>query len=117
MATRAKIGMVLEDYTVKSVYHHWDGYPEWLGRILKENYKTKEDVNALLEGGDISCIRSDVDWNGNDLPVQAPLYYKDRGDKDCGYVVEPATEFSKCERGEEYIYVFQNGHWNCHRAR
>ena len=35
MATRSRIGIQLADESVLSVYHHWDGYPEWLGRILR----------------------------------------------------------------------------------
>ena len=31
MGTRARIGLELKDGSVLSVYHHWDGYPEWLG--------------------------------------------------------------------------------------
>ena len=41
MATRARIGLELKDGSVLSVYHHWDGYPEWLGRILKTHYNGK----------------------------------------------------------------------------
>ena len=34
MATRARLGYVLSDDSIVSVYHHWDGYPEWLGVTL-----------------------------------------------------------------------------------
>jgi hypothetical protein len=36
MATRSRIGIELKNGSVLSVYHHWDGYPEWLGRILED---------------------------------------------------------------------------------
>ena len=35
MATRARIGLKLEDGSIISAYHHWDGYPEWLGVTLR----------------------------------------------------------------------------------
>ena len=35
MATRARIGLKLDDGSIISAYHHWDGYPEWLGVTLK----------------------------------------------------------------------------------
>ena len=35
MATRSRIGIELNDGSILSAYHHWDGYPQWLGRILK----------------------------------------------------------------------------------
>jgi hypothetical protein len=36
MATRSRIGIQLKDKSVLSVYCHWDGYPEWNGKKLKE---------------------------------------------------------------------------------
>jgi len=35
MATRSRIGIQVND-SVVSVYHHWDGYPEGLGKYLTE---------------------------------------------------------------------------------
>ena len=40
MATRSRIGIQLKDNSILSVYHHWDGYPEWLGRILLTQYNS-----------------------------------------------------------------------------
>ena len=47
MSTRSRIGIKLEDGSILSAYHHWDGYPEWLGRILKQHYNTNEKVAEL----------------------------------------------------------------------
>ena len=44
------------------VYHHWDGYPEWLGRILTTHYNTKEKVAELIDGGDMSSCWNDTVW-------------------------------------------------------
>ncbi len=54
MATRSRIGIELKDGSVLSAYHHWDGYPEWLGRILTTHYNSKDKVSALIDGGDMS---------------------------------------------------------------
>ena len=51
MATRSRIGLLIGDESVVSVYHHWDGYPEWLGVYLRQNYTTKEQIKELLDGG------------------------------------------------------------------
>ena len=59
MSTNARIGIKLEDGSILSAYHHWDGYPEWLGRILKQEYNTKEKVAELLDGGNMSSCWSD----------------------------------------------------------
>ncbi len=56
MATRARLGLKLEDGSILSVYHHWDGYPEWLGVTLKERYNTKEKIAELIDGGNMSSV-------------------------------------------------------------
>ena len=57
MGTRSRIGIQLSDDSILSVYHHYDGYPEWLGRILQTHYNTSELVSELIDGGDMStCL-------------------------------------------------------------
>ena len=101
MATRSRIGIQLNDNSVLSVYHHWDGYPEWLGRILKTHYNTKEKVADLIDGGDMSSCWADEIW-GKKLPQgeYAPEYYSARGE-DC----PPRYDQTRDEflsNGEEY---------------
>ena len=79
MATRSRIGLQLADGNILSVYHHWDGYPEWLGVTLNEKFNTREKVAELIDGGDISCCDSDSDWNLNKVENHVQ-YYNDRGD-------------------------------------
>ena len=80
MATRARIGLRLAGDAILSVYHHWDGYPTWLGVHLRQKYTTREKVAELLDGGDISCIDSDTDWNLEKVENHVQ-YYNDRGEK------------------------------------
>ena len=54
MGTRARIGIELKNGSVLSVYHHWDGYPEWLGRILTTHYNACSLAAELIDGGDMS---------------------------------------------------------------
>jgi hypothetical protein len=44
MGTRSRIGIQLADESILSVYCHWDGYPEFNGVKLVENFNTKEKV-------------------------------------------------------------------------
>ena len=60
MATRSRIGLQLADGAILSVYHHWDGYPQWLGVTLNEKFNTRDKVAELIDGGDISCCDSDL---------------------------------------------------------
>jgi hypothetical protein len=109
MATRSRIGIQLSDESVLSVYHHWDGYPEWLGRILNTHYNTKEKVSELIDGGDMSSC-----WTKNDCEnTYHPEYYSQRGD-DCPPRLD-ANIYDYLAEGEEYAYLYTlNGEWVCY---
>ena len=59
MATRSRIGIELKDGSVLSAYHHWDGYPSWLGRILNTHYNSHTKASELIDGGDMSAAWGD----------------------------------------------------------
>jgi hypothetical protein len=114
MATRCRLGLELADGSILSIYSHWDGYPEWAGRILKTHYNTPEKIAELIDGGDVSCLWSDKDWQGNewsDCKYQA-LTYAMRGE-DCPPRLDKNLEEYLSE-GEEYAYVFTNNQWVCY---
>ena len=112
MATRSRIGLRLKEDSILSVYHHWDGYPQWLGVTLQKKFNTKEKVSELIDGGDISCCDSDTDWNLEKVDNHVQ-YYNDRGEK-----TEPRLDLNQEDffaNGEEYAYIFEpNGKWICY---
>ena len=112
MATRSRIGLRLKEDSILSVYHHWDGYPQWLGVTLQKKFNTKEKVAELIDGGDISCCDSDTDWNLEKVDNHVQ-YYNDRGEK-----TEPRLDLNQEDffaNGEEYAYIFEpNGKWSCY---
>ena len=111
MSTRSRIGILLPDDSILSVYHHWDGYPEWLGVTLNKKFNTKEQVAELIDGGDISCIDSDSDWNLEKCEPHVQ-YYNDRGEN-----TEPRLDLNDddfFENNEEYAYIFDDGKWTCY---
>ena len=112
MATRSRIGLRLTEDSILSVYHHWDGYPQWLGVTLQKKFNTKEKVAELIDGGDISCCDSDTDWNLEKVDNHVQ-YYNDRGEK-----TEPRLDLNQEDffaNGEEYAYIFEpNGKWSCY---
>ena len=113
MATRSRIGLRLADDSILSVYHHWDGYPQWLGVTLKAKFNTFDKVAELLDGGDISCCDSDSDWDRNKVEDHV-LYYNARGEK-----TEPrldANEWEYFNSNEEYAYIFENDGWTCYEV-
>ena len=116
MSTRSRIGLELSDGSILSVYHHSDGYPSWLGRILTTHYNSKELAADLIDGGDMSSCWTNKRWD-NDLldrtrQKYAPNYYSYRGE-DC----PPRFDSNLNEylsEGEEYAYLFTNGEWVCY---
>ncbi len=112
MSTRSRIGLELANDAVLSVYHHYDGYPQWLGVILRQKFNTREKVAELLDGGDISCIESDTNWKREKVENHVQ-YYNDRGED-----TEPRLDLSLedyLDNDEEYAYVFTLDHeWVCY---
>ena len=114
MSTRSRIGIELSDGSVLSAYHHSDGYPEWLGRILRTHYNNKELAAELIDGGDMSCCWTDNRWDNSGVRgVYGPQYYSQRGEE-CDPRLD-ANKYDYLAEGEEYAYLYTlNGEWVCY---
>ena len=122
MATRSRIGIELNDGSILSAYHHWDGYPQWLGRILNTHYNTKTKVADLIDGGDMSCAWTNERWTGKDLAPYVkeiketeeygPQYYSQRGENTPPRYDQTREEF--LSDGEEFSYIFTSAGWVCY---
>lgn len=115
MATRSRIGLELSDGSILSAYHHWDGYPEWLGRILKTHYNSKELAAELIDGGDMSSCWTDDCWDNSSCGPNysyGPNYYSYRGEDCPPRLDNDMNEFFT--DGEEYAYLFTRGEWVCY---
>ena len=115
MATRSRIGLQLSDDSIVSVYCHYDGYPEFNGRVLRTHYDTIEKVRELIDGGDMSCAWTNAGWNNETLPETGALYYSARGEDCPPRHDETMTEFFN--NGEEFGYIYQNGEWFCYDTK
>jgi hypothetical protein len=117
MGTRSRIGIQLADESILSVYCHWDGYPEFNGVKLVEHFNTREKVEELIDGGDISSLWTNERWS-NDLldrhrDVYGPQYYSQRGE-DCPPRLD-ANKYDYLANGEEYAYIYTpNDEWVCY---
>ena len=114
MATRSRIGLELKNGSILSVYHHWDGYPEWLGRILKTHYNTRAKAAELIDGGDMSSCWTDSRWDDSADGSYGPQYYSQRGDNCPPRLDADLCEYLLPENSEEYSYLFRNGKWVCY---
>jgi hypothetical protein len=118
MGTRSRIGIELKDGSILSAYHHWDGYPEWLGRILNTHYNSYDQASELIDGGDMSCAWTNERWSNDLLDRERQQYganyYSYRGE-DC----PPRLDSDLCEYllpdgSEEYAYLYKNNEWVCY---
>jgi len=113
MATRSRIGIELKNGSVLSVYHHWDGYPEWLGRILKTHYNSRSLAAELIDGGDMSCCWTKDRWGTEEEATEyGPQYYSQRGEESPPRHDKDLNEY--LSDSEEYSYIFTNGEWVCY---
>ena len=123
MSTNSRIGIRLPDGSILSVYHHWDGYPEWLGVTLNQQYNTREKIEELIDGGNLSSCYTDSGWDLDEKRDYAPLYYTDRGES----LEDNAPKLSKNEKEflvttdkccGEFAYIFElNNTWRCFELR
>lgn len=113
MSTRSRIGILQHDGTVKSVYHHSDGYPSWLGKKLVQKYKNADDIHILMKDGDISCLESRYTWDMQELSTPIVRTYKMRGEDCPAMIHKNEAEFRKYAKQTwgEFAYLFKNNEW------
>ena len=118
MGTHGRIGIVLNDGSVKSIYNHWDSYPSYLGKMLLDNYKDEGKVSKLIELGDCSSVSEEVDIpEGMKHTFNEPLdnvtisYMRDHGEKGCKARIDNSEKDFWESNIEEYGYLFKDGKW------
>ena len=116
MSTRSRIGIQLSDGSILSSYHHYDGYPEWLGRILTTHYNAKSLAEELIDGGDMTSCWTDERWDDSGVKgVYGPQYYSARGEDIPPSLDNTLDEYLK--DSEDYSYIFKDGEWVCYDTK
>lgn len=118
MATRSRIGIINKGEVVAdTVYCHWDGYPKYVGAILKLYYTDVDKIKELISGGDLSSISKFI-GEKHDLEKQdkysawCTYYKRDRGEDGVDpQWLDPSKFWG--DSGEEYNYLFkvETGRW------
>lgn len=93
MSTRAKIGILLEDQTVRSINLWQDAYPDYAGQVLAKHYKTAEQIFDLMAEGDLNELEARAEscnYSGHSRPI----------------VYGSLTSFLNDHSGMDYIYIF-----------
>ena len=141
MGTRSRIGIKLTDGSILSAYHHWDGYPQWLGVNLVKHFNSYDKASELIDGGDMSVCYTKDTWGSEPLKQEiiqpdgsskfeyvqnkdgetvytkrkaepSPQYYSERGENCPPRLDKGLFEF--LDNGEEYAYVWEEGFWTCY---
>jgi hypothetical protein len=105
MSTRSRIAIEKESGIVNSIYCHFDGYVDGVGKTLFNHYD-KEKLQKLIELGDISSL--------GESTIDTVAYCRDRGEDlhSTSYLdVEGLFELG-FESGAEYVYCLnRDGIW------
>ena len=121
MGTRSTISYQLPDDSILSIYCHYDGYPEFNGKVLNEFFTTKKAVRDLIDSGDLSSLYTNKGWGGEDWAYYQPLTYTSRGEN----IKDVQPQYSKDLKEHlqhtddvcgEYTYIFKNGKWTCYKV-
>ena len=119
MATRSTIGMIQEDgTTIRSVYCHWDGYPDGVGATLREHYTDSTTIENLLALGDLSVLDENLgepqDFD-NRTEGWSLFYGRDRGEDGVSALVHAnKDEWLAFRKGSwcEYGYLWNGITWS-----
>jgi hypothetical protein len=110
MATRSNISVKVGD-VYHTIYVHWDGYPEGVGKTLLLNYNSQELAEKLVSNGDISSLGDSSDKPeghtfNNPVKGYTVYYGRDRGDTGTDMQLHDVVRFE-----QEYAYGWDGSKW------
>lgn len=100
MSTRCLIGMENEENIITFIYCHHDGYPEGVGKYLKEYYNNEEIIKKLLSLGAISGLGSTIERTAKEA-------YNDENTR----TAHSRKDFVKSQSDANYYYLWKNDRW------
>lgn len=115
MSTNSTVSIV-EDGKVITVYGHWDGNINGVGKTLHEHYHTRDSVLEIINNGWFSSL----DANSTDCPSShtfdtpvegfSVFYGRDRGENNVEAVIVESVDMIADEfPSAEYDYMFVDG--------
>ncbi len=101
MSTNSTISVIQKNGSVKSVYCHWDGYTEGVGKDLINHFNTERLANKLISEGSISSIdKSYVD-----------TYHSKRGEDIEIMQYSSLERFKQSGESQQFNYLFKDDEW------
>jgi hypothetical protein len=117
MSTRSMIAYD-DGNSVRMIYCHYDGYPDYNGKILAKHYTDPEKVKQLIDLGALSILGEEIgekqDFDRGQTDNWCLAYGRDRGEDGCearkyinlGYAVNVFNA-----SGNDYMYAFDGKEW------
>ena len=115
-ATRWSVGIEDPNGKVTSVYGHYDGYPEYVGKLLKKHFSNPSLVKQLIKLGKsgISTLGTKIGKKHDfDMPYDekeklgyTTFYGRDRGEGGNFTQVSKDRTQIKTNSGEEFLYIW-----------
>jgi len=104
MATRSTIWIENEDGSRDGIYCHHDGYPDYVGMILKNNYDTDEKIRELISLGGISSLAPTVEET-----APQSYYILNHIKNKISFHISKLADIR--QHFEEYNYIWREGFW------
>ena len=104
MSTRSSIA-ILENDQIKSIYCHSDGYPSYMGELLKSAYATIDRAKEIIAQHDCSFLASTIE--------ESRFYNSWRGENTQASVWSSKEEWIDWagNAGLEFVYLFDGSEW------
>ena len=107
MATRAQIARFKSPIEVETIYNHFDGYPDYLGKALEDHYNNEASMLNLIKGGNLRAIDSE-DGEAEHYPNEPAATIKGENLDDT--IVQFAEHVDS--EGGAYAYVWWKDKWH-----
>lgn len=120
MSTCCRIARKDSSGTYESIYCHWDGYPNYMLSMLRDNYGLDAKVAELIDYGDASSIGPRL-MPTEDHSFMYPqpgvcvFYHRDRKEpwEDVAPIRNDYKE-SIIRSSVDFVYIFEDGEWTCY---
>jgi hypothetical protein len=107
MATRALIGYLDDSKKLTTTYNHYDGYPDYLGKILKEHYSGEDKAKSVASVGYITSIDEDGKINSKFNETANTMILDEEAFSAAMQIGGEVNGY-----GADFGYVYFNDEWN-----
>lgn len=128
MSTRCAICIKIGNI-YHSIYCHSDGYPSYVGNILKNHYNKTHKIKELIDLGNISCLGKLIEYKKLNIfdkeykeksKLYTFAYHRDCGeDKEYIYQGDNISHLIKKSNDFycEFLYIFENNKWKSFKLK